>query len=91
MSRSYSIYEAKAKLSEILRLVKARRDVIITERGVPVARIVPFQQSRVETLQSRIERLKLSGALLEPKDKFDPNPVVRLEGGVARFLNLDRD
>ena len=37
----YSIYEAKAKLSEIIRHVKRRRSVTITERGREVARVVP--------------------------------------------------
>ncbi|MBI4211722.1 MAG: type II toxin-antitoxin system prevent-host-death family antitoxin [Deltaproteobacteria bacterium] len=33
MEKTYSIYEAKAKLSEVLRLVKSGNEVTITERG----------------------------------------------------------
>ena len=91
MSQRYSIYEAKARLSEIIRLVKSRRDVIITERGVPVARVVPFRQSKAESLESRIERLKNLGVVLEPKRDFDLTPVVRVKGAVDRFLGQDRD
>ncbi len=91
MPQTYSIYEAKAKISEIIRLVKSRRNVIITERGVPVARVIPYRQSKVESLESRIERLKSLGTVLAAKEDFDPMPVVRLAGAVGRFLDQDRD
>ncbi len=91
MLPTFSIYEAKARLSELIRLVKSRRIVIITERGVPVARMVPYQRSKAETLASRIERLKNLGALLGPKKNFDSKPLVRLKGAAARFLDQDRD
>ena len=42
MQRSYSIYETKAKLSEILRVVKSGKKVIVCERGTPIAEIIPF-------------------------------------------------
>jgi prevent-host-death family protein len=40
----YNMYEAKTKLSEIVE--KARRDgeVILMNRGEPVARVVPFEE-----------------------------------------------
>ena len=37
-----SISEAKAKLSALLERVKAGETVTITDRGVPVAQIVPL-------------------------------------------------
>ena len=91
MAQTYSIYEAKARMSEIIRLVKSRRNIVITERGVPVARIVPYRRSDEESLESRIERLKSLGVVLEPKKNFDPMPVVRLAGAANRFLDRDRD
>ncbi len=91
MAETYSIYEAKARLSEIVRLVKSRREVVITERGVPVARVVPYGEGRAESLDSRIERMKSLGVVLAPKVDFDVSPVARLEGAVNRFLNQDRD
>jgi prevent-host-death family protein len=91
MSQTFSIYEAKARLSELIRLVKSRRNVIITERGVPVARMVPYRGSKVEPLEGRIERLKDLGAVLTPTHDFDAKPVVRLRGATSRFLEKDRD
>jgi len=36
------ISQAKARLSAILRRVQAGQEVVITDRGTPVARLVPF-------------------------------------------------
>ena len=39
---SASVRELKSKLSHYLRLTKAGESVVITERGVPIGRIVPM-------------------------------------------------
>ena len=36
-----AVAELKAKLSRYLRRVKAGEDIVVTERGAPIARIVP--------------------------------------------------
>jgi prevent-host-death family protein len=41
MPRSAAVAELKANLSRFLRHVKAGEEVLVTERGVAVARIVP--------------------------------------------------
>lgn len=61
---TYSIYETKARLSEVLRIVKTRREVVITERGKPIAKIVPFDEEEAESLEQRLERLAASGQLV---------------------------
>jgi prevent-host-death family protein len=61
---TYSIYQTKARLSEVLRLVKTRREVVITERGKPIAKIVPFAQTDEESLDRRIEYLASTGQLV---------------------------
>src|ERR1035437_3032611 len=38
-----SVATLKASLSELLASVKAGEEVVVTERGRPVARIVPYQ------------------------------------------------
>ena len=42
MQKSYSIYETKSKFSEILRAVKSGKRIVVSERGKPIAEIVPF-------------------------------------------------
>ncbi len=61
MKRSASVVDLKARLSEYLRLVKAGRELIITERGVPVARLLPLDEA--ERKSSRRTRLAKDGAL----------------------------
>lgn len=43
MADTYSIYEAKAKFSEVIRKVKHHTEIIVTERGKPVARVLPYK------------------------------------------------
>jgi prevent-host-death family protein len=88
---NYSIYEAKARLSEIIRMVKARRRVIISERGVPVAEIIPYATDQPERLADRIERLVKSGSIVPNKEPFRPNLLADHPGAVDRFLQQDRE
>ena len=49
--------DLKARLSEHLRLVKAGHEVVITERNVPVARLVPLDdRERRSTRRLRLTR-----------------------------------
>jgi prevent-host-death family protein len=41
MKRTAAVAELKAQLSRYLRWVKAGEEVLVTERGAPVARLVP--------------------------------------------------
>lgn len=66
-----SISEAKAKLSALLERVKAGEEVTITDRGVPVARIVPLPATEVDW-DERLERLERQGLIRRPKKRLDP-------------------
>jgi prevent-host-death family protein len=74
------VAEAKAKLSEYLASVKEGEEVLITERGRPVAKIV-----KSEPMDEEIERLVRSGHIRPPikplpADFFDrPRPKVKGE------------
>ncbi|MGO8994539.1 MAG: type II toxin-antitoxin system Phd/YefM family antitoxin [Polyangiaceae bacterium] len=87
---SYPVYEAKARLSALLREVKAHREVIITERGKRIARLVPFADDADETLDARIERLAARG-VIEPAADTSRGPLVSAaapsKGALRRFLN----
>jgi prevent-host-death family protein len=61
MKRTVSVVELKARLSEQLRLVKAGHELIVTERSVPVARLVPLDEK--ERQSSRRLRLTREGTL----------------------------
>lgn len=47
---SVGINQAKTQLSELLRRVAAGEEITITRRGVPIAKLVPFQSHAVRTL-----------------------------------------
>src|SRR5437868_696365 len=61
MKRTASIAQLKARLSEYLRQVRTGTELLVTDRGVPVARIVPLDA--VERRATRRARLLRSGAV----------------------------
>jgi prevent-host-death family protein len=61
-------FEAKNRLSELLRAAEAGRPVVITRRGRAVARLVPIEDDRVTDLAvlgGELRRLRdeISGSL----------------------------
>lgn len=89
---AYSVQETKSRLSEVLRLVKTRREVIITENGKPIAKIVPIGVEDEESLDERLERLRAAGQLRPAAEPSPDRPRRRRPsaGAVQRFLD-DRD
>ena len=91
------IAQLKAKLSEYLASVKRGEEVLITERGRPVARIVPVRPAMDD--DARIQRLIARGA--KPGRKWTPEELARFlartpvcgvpEGALQRALREDRD
>lgn len=79
-----SISEAKAKLSALLDRVKAGEEVTITDRGQPVARIVPIPATGVDW-DERLERLERQGVVRRPRKKLD------VEAFLARPLAKSRE
>jgi prevent-host-death family protein len=67
MRTSVSVAQLKARLSEHLRTVKRGGEVVITERGVPVARITALDTT--ERRATRRERLVALGTLRPGKGK----------------------
>ena len=84
---AYSIYEAKARLSELLRRVKEGREVVISERGTPIAKVIPFRKEK--SFEERIDHLESIGAILSSKRKEVPKGFSH-PGGLGRFLK-ERD
>lgn len=44
---SFNIYEAKTQLSKLLRRVRAGQEVIISDAGTPIAKLVPIEQPKL--------------------------------------------
>jgi prevent-host-death family protein len=61
MKQKANVAQLKARLSEYVRQVKSGAEIIVTERGVPVARLVPLDPD--ERRASREQRLIRSGVL----------------------------
>ena len=80
MKRTASVVELKAKLSEHLRQVKSGHELIVTERGIPVARMLPLDDG--ERRSTRRLRLTRSGALKPGRGKM-PAALKRPPQGAA--------
>ena len=92
VSNSVGIREAKIDLSKILKRVKSGREVVITDRGHPIAKIVPLVSENLP-LEERVRRLEGQG-LLRPISKKNrrplPPPLPSSEGVAQNFLQEDR-
>lgn len=59
-------YEAKTHLPELLREVEKGETVVITRRGIPIARIVPVDAPGGAEVRSVIARMKKARQAREP-------------------------
>lgn len=59
--KAIGIAELKAKLSRYLKLVRAGREILIEDRGLPIAKLVPLAGQPDK--HSRRERLARAGLL----------------------------
>ena len=84
MRHAYSIYDLKAKLSQVLKLVAQGQQVIITDRGKPSFEIIPFQER--EGLEARIEYLEKQGIVKPGRKGRTLAPIADRPGALERFL-----
>jgi prevent-host-death family protein len=90
-----SISEAKAKLSALLDRVKAGETITITDRGVPVAQLVPLNGAGEVDWDARMESLERRGLVTRPKKRSDmrwilDRPLPKFEGSVLEALLEER-
>jgi prevent-host-death family protein len=84
--KTYSLYDAKARFSEVIRNVEMKRKVIITKRGRPVAEIVPFSGGN-ETLEEYVRRKEEEGIVQRSSGEPRPfGPVKKIPGLLDAFL-----
>ena len=87
MALNYSICEARARFSEVIRRVREGRTVTVSYRREPVAEILSIERQRKLTLEERLNDLERSGSLVRPAiPRRTFQPVERRPGALARFL-----
>lgn len=90
MSDTYSLYEAKAHLSAIIRRVREGGRVVITVHGKPAAEIRPIESGE-ETLEERFARMEREGTLTRARGPRRPfEKIADRPGALQRFLD-ERD
>ena len=90
MKNTYSLYEAKAKFSAIVRKVREGQPVIVTLHGDPVVEIRPIR-GESKGIEARFRELEEKGILSKaenPKAKFRIGQ--RVQGALKQFLE-ERD
>ncbi len=65
------VAELKAKLSDYLKRVKAGEEVIVTERGKAIARVVPFTRSGANPAE--YEEMIRAGIIIPAKAPLPPD------------------
>jgi antitoxin (DNA-binding transcriptional repressor) of toxin-antitoxin stability system len=90
MRDSYSLYEAKAKLSALIRMVREGRPVVITVHGEPVVEMRRIEGAG-ETLEQRLLALEERGVVVRAaRNKPALKQVTKRPGALKRFL-AERD
>ena len=94
LMQTATVVRLKAELSRYLRLVKGGDEVVVTERGVAVARLVPIPKARgdLESLRD-LERqglIRLGSGVL-PRDFWRLPRARDPRGAVLKALLEERD
>lgn len=86
MTAHHSIYDTKTHFSKLIKDVKQGHSVIITDRGNPVAKLVPYVLE--ETFEERISRFREMGVIsnLSDRPKKKIRPKCKKTGAVKEFL-----
>jgi prevent-host-death family protein len=90
MEKTVGIRELKQNPSAVLAEVKNGEVVTITERGVPIARIVPAALSPLEEMIANGEVLVPEGKLSEALDQITPIPRAPGEKTAQEWLDWSR-
>lgn len=86
MNVVYSTYEAKARFSEVMRLVREGGTVTVTYRGEAVAEIRPIERE-TGSVEEHFAELEKRGIVVPAKDPRRPlRTGAPRPGGLERFL-----
>ena len=92
-SINVGVREAKINLSKLLKIVQNGSEIILTDRGRPVGKIVPIKEESLP-LHARIKQLEEKGVIETRAEKIDikiPHPIPVQNGVAQRFLQEDRE
>jgi prevent-host-death family protein len=89
-----SVANLKARLSEFLAAVRAGEDIIITDRGQPIARLTALENP--EGRDARVAELVRAGIMRPPKQRLPKNFRAQprgsdVSGSVLRALLDERE
>jgi prevent-host-death family protein len=90
---SVGIRDAKMHLSKYIKMVQKGTEVIITDRGRPVGKIVPVQNKDL-SLEERIKALEDQGLIEKQSTKRlqkIPSPIPVPDNVAQKFLQEDRE
>jgi len=62
------IYDARARLSELIERVQSGEEVVLTRHGEPVARLVPEKQQRRRSRAATVKRIRTLARKLDIRD-----------------------
>ena len=86
MPDRYSLYEAKARLSALVKHVREGRRIVITVHGTPAAELRPVE-AEPRTANRRMAELIAQGVVLPAEDPRAPiRPMAKRPGALKRFL-----
>jgi prevent-host-death family protein len=86
MRDSYSLYEAKARLSALVRMVREGRTIVITVHGEPAVELRRVE-STTPDMEQKLARLEERGILVRRKTaRRALKTVARRQGALRRFL-----
>lgn len=89
MRSKVGIREAKAQLSRLVREAAAGYEIIITDRGTPVAKLVPAGTGP-RPLEQRLEELEKRGVIGPAGGRPLPPPLPLAGQAGRRMLDEDR-
>lgn len=85
------MYEAKARLSEIIRQVREHGvGVTISYHGRPVAEIRPIEEPSDDPIDARFRELVQNGVIVPARARGELRPIAKRPGALDRFL-AERD
>lgn len=86
------IREAKTQLSKLLKVVQQGGEVVLTDRGKPVGKIVPIRTEELP-LEVRLKQMEEKGLVQELQPNYYrkmPAPIPVSDDIAQSFLNEDR-